>query len=174
MRLSIEKEYGTLVTKKNKLEKELSALPEGYISVKNIKGNIHHYLQRRNDSKVIGVYIPAGEVQRVSDKIERKKQIESEIKQINNRLVQLEQAAKLIDKNLFCRLMIIKMSAGMDELKMNEKMNCASFGSAMNAIEGVPASRQTISEINKWKRGQCTYISVFESTLKRYGFPTEA
>ena len=67
--------------------------------------------------------------------------------------------------------MLYKLSAGMDELDVDEKEKCVSFGVAMNAIEGVSVSRETWKDIDAWKRGDLPFISVFESTLKRYGFP---
>ena len=86
---------------------------------------------------------------------------------------QLEQAAKLIDKNLYCQLLLYKLSYRMDELGERERFACSSFGSAMNAIEGVAVSDETNSEIEKWKHGDKPFLTVFEDTLRRYGFPVE-
>ena len=69
--------------------------------------------------------------------------------------------------------MVYKLSAGMDALNIEEKEKCASFGHAMNAIEGVAVSEETGIEIDAWKKGDVSFISVFENTLRRYGFPVE-
>lgn len=174
MRGSVTKEYRMLVEKKRALEKDLLSLPVGYISKKKIKGNVQYYLQRRNGTKIVGTYIRNDQAENVSTGIERRKAISAELPLISERLTQLEQAAKLIDKNLFCQLMVYKLSAGMDELNSAEKERCSSFGHAMNAIEGVPVSEETDTAIQAWKNGESSFLSVFESTLKRYGFPTEA
>lgn len=173
MRISVSKEYRTLIDKKQSMEIELLTLPSGYISKKSIKGNTQYYLQRREGARVISSYIRSDEVEEVTAKIERRKSIIEELALISERLEQLEQAAKLIDKNLFCHLSVYKLSAGMDELTDAEKEKCSSFGHAMNAIEGVSVSEETDNAINAWKNGNISFLTVFENTLKRYGFPSE-
>lgn len=174
MSLSVEKEYRLLIEKKHNIESELSNLPLGYVSKKNIKGNEQYYLQRREGRKIVGSYIRSDEVNSIFEKIERRKALTEELPQIDTRLKELEKAAKLIDKNLFCHLMVYKLSLKMDTLNNYEKEKCASFGDAMNAIEGVAVSEETAAEINAWKKGDMPFLSVFEDTLKRYGFPVEA
>lgn len=174
MSISVTKEYRMLINKKQRLEEELSSLPVGYISKKTIKGNTQYYLQRREGTKVVGSYIRNDQVKDISDKIERRKSIVEEVSAIRERLLKLEQAAKLIDKNLFCRLMVLKLSSGMDSLNADKKEECSSFGHAMNAIEGVPVSIETAADIDSWKKGTQSFQVVLENTLKRYGFPVEA
>lgn len=173
MRTSVAKEYRMLINKKQQKENEMLSLPVGYISKKTIKGNTQYYLQRRDGAKIIGSYVRCDEVEEISKKIEKRKGILQELSEINNRLSQLEQAAKLIDKNLFCHLTMYKLSAGMDSLSLEEKESCSSFAYAMNAIEGVAVSKETGAEIDAWKNGTQTFLSVFENALKRYGFPVE-
>ena len=174
MSVTVAKEYRLLTDKKHKMEIELSSLPVGYISKKTIKGNVQHYLQRREGSRIVGAYIRNEEVDEVTVKIERRKNLIEELALISARLQQLEQAAKLIDKNLHCQLLVYKLSSGMDELSIEAKELCSSFGYAMNAVEGVPVSKETDNAINAWKNGNMSFLAVFENTLKRYGFPVEA
>ena len=174
MRLSVAEEYFALLEKKKALESELRSLPKGYVSQKNIKGKTKYYLQRRDGSKIVGTYIRNDDVDAVRQGIERRKAILAELPAINDRLLTLEQAAKLIGNDLFCQLMLYKLSAGMDDMDSAEKEKCASFGDAMNAIEGVPASRETGKDVAAWKKGDLPFISLFETVLKRYGFPVEA
>lgn len=162
-----------LVERKAHIEKEMQTMPIGYISKKTIKGKSQNYLQRREGNRIVGKYISADELEDMVAKIERRKTCAREILEIEERMVQLEEAARLIDKNLFCQLMVYKLSSGMDLLDADEKERCSSFGHAMNAIEGVPISKETHIQIEQWKNGEKTYLSVFESTLKRYGFPVE-
>ncbi len=145
MSQSLEKEYITLLTRKHLLEKELSSLPIGNSTENTIKGK-----QRT---------------------IEKREILSSELIDISTCLLQLEQEAKTKDNNVFCRLMVHKMCMGMDELSLEDKSRCISFGDAMSSIEGVPISEQTQNDLNSWKNGKMKYISVFEKTLKRYGFP---
>lgn len=173
MGISVTKEYRMLIDKKQRMEEEMLSLPVGYISKKTIKGNIQYYLQRREGTKVVGSYIRVDMVEEVSNKIERRKTIIEELSKISERLCQLEQAAQLIDEDLFCNLMVYKLSSGMDSLNLQEKERCSSFGYAMNAIEGVSVSEETAAEIDAWKSGTQTFLSVFENTLRRYGFPVE-
>ena len=70
--------------------------------------------------------------------------------------------------------MLLKASVGMDEIEPEKKARCISFANAMNAIEGVPISSQTASEITAWQSGTKSFQSVFVATLQRYGFSVEA
>ena len=173
MRTAAAKEYCNLVSKKHAIETELSELPVGYISKKTIKNNTQYYLQRRVGSRVVGTYLRNDDVQRIADGIARRKECAEELDGIHTRMAQLEQAAALIDVNLYRQLILYKLSYGMDALTRRQKSVCASFGSAMNAIEGVPTSTETDSEIEKWKNGDKSFMAVFEDTLRRYGFPVE-
>lgn len=173
MGTSVINEYKTLIEKVNVLKNELDYLPVGYISRKTIKGKTQCYLQHREGMKITGRYIRAEEAETIAAKIERRKEISEQIMKTEERISQLEKAAEIISKDLFCTLMIYKLSSGMDELSEKEKERCSSFGSAMNAVEGVPVSTETNSGITAWKNGSQSFVSLFESTLRRYGFPTE-
>jgi hypothetical protein len=109
----------------------------------------------------------------VSEGIDKRKRYIEELTMIDHRLEQLEKAAILINRDLYCHLLLYKLSYRMDELETAERQVCSSFGSAMNAIEGVAISMETHNEIEKWKRGDKSFLTVFEDTLRRYGFPVE-
>lgn len=173
MQKSATKEYRNLISQKLFLEREIDKLPIGYISKKTIKGRVQFYLQRREGSKVTSTYIKFEDVDSVSEGINKRKRFIEELSSIEDRLKQLEQAAALIDKDLYCQLLLYKLSYKMDDLKPAEKQVCSSFGSAMNAIEGVAISAETNNEIEKWKCGDKSFLNVFEDTLRRYGFPVE-
>lgn len=173
MDYSIQAEYGSLLAREQFIRVQLNKLPIGYISKKTIKGNLQYYLQRRIGGKMTSVYIRADEVQNVREALERRAQYESEKKQIAARLEQLEQAAKLISKNLYCKFMMMKLSVGMDDLDIEQRKLCSSFGAAMNAVEGVMISEETAAEIERWHRKEESFQTVYENTLLRYGFPLE-
>ena len=170
---SIEVEYKKLLDIRRNLDIQIKQLPQGYISEKNIRGSKQYYLQRRVGDKISGTYIKANEVQNVREALERRAQYESEKKQIAARLEQLEQAAKLISKNLYCKFMMMKLSVGMDDLNVEQRRLCSSFGAAMNAVEGVMISEETAAEIDRWHRKEESFQTVYENTLLRYGFPLE-
>ena len=173
MKNSVTQEYRDLISKKLFLEREVANLPIGYISKKTIKGRFQFYLQRREGNKVTSTYIKAEDVDRVSEGIDKRKRLLEELSLLDDRLKQLEQAAILIDRDLYCQLLLYKLSYRMDDLDTPERQVCSSFGSAMNAIEGVAISAETHNEIEKWKRGDKPFLTVFEDTLRRYGFPVE-
>ena len=170
---SIEFEYRKLLDSRRNLDIQIKQLPQGYISEKNIRGSKQYYLQRRVGDKISGTYIKASEVQNVRAALAQRAACEAEIKQIELRLEQLEQAAKLIGKNLYCKFMMMKLSVGMDDLNVEQRKLCSSFGTAMNAVEGVMISEETAAEIDQWHRKEKSFQTVYENTLLRYGFPLE-
>ena len=66
-------EYTELLEKKARLEKDLSVLPQGYISKKNISGKTYYYLQNRVSGKMTGEYLKKDEVDRVYEQIRLRK-----------------------------------------------------------------------------------------------------
>lgn len=165
-------EYQNLLDAKIVLESSLSVLPCGYISQKTIKGKAYYYLQSRVSGKLTSRYLKADEVETITAQIALRKKQEAQLPQTIARLGELEQAASLIDKGLRRELMRLKISAGMDSLDASQKERSSSFASAMNAIEGIYISKETEQEIAQWQTGSKSFLSVFETTLKRYGFPT--
>ena len=85
----------------------------------------------------------------------------------------MEQAARLLGKNINRQLMLLKLSTGMDSWSAEQKRRSSSFAGAMNAVEGIPISEQTAQEIAAWQNGNKPFLSIFEATLKRYGFFSE-
>ena len=72
------------------------------------------------------------------------------------------------------KLKILKLTNGMDNISSEEKEKRISFSEAMTSIEGVPVSDSVKSDLANWKNGNISFLSVFEQTLRRYGFVTEA
>ena len=60
-----------------------------------------------------------------------------------------------------------------EHLKSEERDKASSFAGAMNAVEGVHSTTETQSAIRKWIAGEVSFLSVYENTLKRYGFPVK-
>ncbi|MEG0835614.1 MAG: hypothetical protein RR413_09245 [Christensenellaceae bacterium] len=169
----IIKEYKELLRQKNEIEQTLPSLPAGYISRKTIKEKQYYYLQNRVDGKITSKYLKENEVDTINEQVERCRKYKAELPKIEARLKELEQAAKLIDKSIARNLTLLKLSCGMDSLSSVQKERSASFANALNAIEGVYASKTTQQNIDKWKTGNESFISIFQSTLNMYGFAAE-
>ncbi len=167
-------EYNSLLKKLQNMQSKIDTLPQGYISKKTINGKEYFYLQNRVNGKVVSKYIKKAEIKNISSKIELSKKYKIEIPQIENRLLELDQAAKLIDKKLCRELMLLKLSFNMDMLTTEQKDKSISFANAMNAIEGVYISDATENKITDWKNGDKSFLSLFNETLAMYGFSTEA
>lgn len=166
-------EYKDLLERKLVLETELQSLVQGYISNKTIKGKTYCYLQNRVDGKLTSQYLKREEVDKITEQIARRKECEAELPKLKARLNELEQAAGLLGKNISRRLMLLKLSAGMDSLTAEQKRRSSSFAGAMNAVEGIPVSEQTARDIVAWQSGNKPFLSILEATLKRYGFSAE-
>lgn len=166
-------EYKGLLERRLKIETELPTLAQGYISQKTIKGKTYHYLQNRVSGKISSQYLKSTEVDSTAESIALRKQYEVELPKLNTRIGELEQAARLLGKNVSRQLMLLKLSAGMDSMEADQKRRSASFASALNAIEGIPISEQTAKDVAQWQEGKKSYLSVFQETLKRYGFTAE-
>ena len=166
-------EYKKLLEQKNVIEQKLSVLPRGYISKKTIGCKQYLYLQTRNGDSVESKYIKAEEADEITNLIYLRKKYEAELPQVILRLADLEAAAELLDKSLLRKLKVLKLASGMDSISADEKEKRISFSNAMTSIEGVPMSDRLKNDLTDWKNGNITFLSVFEQTLKRYGFSAE-
>lgn len=170
---SLTKEYKELLDKKISLENSLETLAKGYISRKTIKGKQYSYLQTKVDGKLTSEYLKAEDVDRIGAELALRRKYEAELPSVINRLKELESAASIIGKGVDRTLMLLRISSGMDTLQPEKKAQCISFANAMNAVEGVPVSKQTADDIARWQNGDVSYQAVFTATLKRYGFAVE-
>ncbi len=170
---TIINEYNKLLSDLQDMKSQMDILAQGYISKKTIKGKQYFYLQNRINGKVLSKYIKEEDIQKISVELELSKKFKVEIPQLEERLLELEQAAKLLNKKLSRELMLLKLSFKMDFLTTEQKNKSISFANAMNAIEGVLVSDITETKIVDWKNGQKPFLTLFNETLTMYGFPTE-
>ena len=166
-------EYKELLATKLEIDQKLSVLPKGYISKKTIGGKPYLYLQTRNGDTVESKYIKAEEADEITNQISLRKEYEAQLPEILIRLADIETAAELLDKALLRKLKMLKLTSGMDSISAAEKEKRISFSDAMTSIEGVPVSDKVKNDLTNWKNGNITFLSVFEQTLRRYGFVTE-
>ena len=166
-------EYKELLEQINKIEQKLATLQKGYISKKMIGGKQYSYLQTRNGDTVESKYIKSKEVEGIAKQLSLRKELEAQLPELSARISDIEAAAELLDKTLLRKLRLLKLSSGMDNMSAAQKEKCISFCDAMTAIEGVSVSDTVKNDLANWKGGNTTFFSVFENTLKRYGFVTE-
>ena len=171
---SLEKEYKKILSQRSDVISLLDQLPDGYISEKTINGTKQYYLQKRVGKKVVGKHISSSELSSVRYGLSKRESLEKELIVIEERLVNIEAASKLVSHNLYKRLLLLKACMPMETLSTDAKVRASSFAEAMNAIEGIPATAEMKSNINAWHSGEVTFLSLYEATLKKYGFPVEA
>ena len=170
---SLEKEYNKLLSRIADIKNELAFLPDGYISEKTINGTKQYYIQKRVGKTVVGKHISSAELSSVRYGLSKKESLEKELVVIEERLVSIEAASKLLSHNLYKRLLLLKACAPMEALSADAKVHASSFAEAMNAIEGIPATEEMKSNISAWHSGEISFLSLYEATLKKYGFPVE-
>lgn len=170
---TIFSEYNSLLEHLREMQSQINILPQGYISKKTIKEKQYFYLQNRVNGKVLSKYIKEDDVKKISSDLKLSKKYKIEIPRIESRLLELEQAAKLLDKKLSRELILLKLSSNMDSLSTEQKGKSISFANSMNAIEGVMVSDTTETKIDDWKNGNKPFLTLFNETLTMYGFPTE-
>lgn len=166
-------EYKELLASKLEMEQKLHILPKGYISKKTIGGRQYLYLQTRNGNTVESKYIKAEAEEEIKKWLALRKKVEEELSAVFIRLADIEAAAGLLDKALLRKLKMFRLTSGMDRISADEKGERISFSDAMTSIEGVPISDRVKTDLNHWRDGNMTFLSVFEQTLERYGFSTE-
>jgi len=166
-------EYKKLLEQKNLIEKKLQILPRGYISKKTIGCKQYLYLQTRSGDTIESKYIKAEDAGEITSQLSARKEYEVKLPEVISRLADIEAAAKLLDKSLLRKLRILKLTSGMDSISADEKAKRISFSDAMTSIEGVSVSDKLKNDLADWKSGNITFLSVFEQTLRRYGFATE-
>ena len=93
---SLEKEYKKVLSRISDIKNELAFLPNGYISEKTINGTKQYYLQKRVGKKVVGKHISSGELSSVRLGLSKRESLEKELTVIEERLVSIETASKLV------------------------------------------------------------------------------
>ena len=75
-------------------EKEISQLPNGYLSKKNINNKTYFYYQWREGEKIKSEYIKKKDVQNLDKKIKRRKELEEAVLKAKNENKRIERALK--------------------------------------------------------------------------------
>lgn len=75
-----------LLKEEAEIEKNIDALPVGYISVKVISGHKYNYRQWREGNKIISQYVPESLLNSVKRKIATRKEYEASLKAVRKEL----------------------------------------------------------------------------------------
>jgi len=88
----LKKQYIKLCNERDRLTEECGKLPIGSIQQKRIKGGVYFYRQYREGSTVKTVFVPVSQIGEVTRSIDRRKEIEKRLKEINIEIGQLVKA----------------------------------------------------------------------------------
>ena len=161
-------EYNSLLSRRNDYTKILSTLKEGYISIKMISGKQYSYLQKKVDGRISSKYIKEDMLPQVQAELQQRNDIEKEIDLINEQLDKLEIAAKVLDKSLYHKLIILRRCSLMDAMPVELRKKSLAFGNAMTALEGIPASEDTEMTLSSWAAGRHSFRDGYLQTLEKY------
>lgn len=90
----LQEEYERLARMKKAMEAELKGLPIGYISNKKINNKDYSYLQKRAGDKIVSKYIAHSNISQVKEQVEKRKRLESSLKEIEANMKKIERVIK--------------------------------------------------------------------------------
>ena len=70
-------------------ERDLQAIPKGYISKKKISGKEYCYLQYRDGRRVVSQYIAAEDLPKVEFQVKRRRQLEASLRRVREDQIKL-------------------------------------------------------------------------------------
>lgn len=111
----------------NELKNEISKLPVGYISKKNINGKTRYYHQWTELGKIKSKYIKEGELDGLREQIEKRRSLQSELKELEKEVPKM--------KNVPVSDFYTKVAAGEELLKMTESVKCYDKRNCYNLIQ---------------------------------------
>ena len=165
---TIYDEYSLLLSEQDENLKTLSALNDGYISKKQISGKQYFYLQKKVDGKVSSEYVREDLLPQVEAELQKRAIVEKTITQVDEKLNNLEAAAKVLDKALYRQLTVLRRCSLMDSLPVEERKKSLAFGNAMTALEGIPASENTEKSLSLWVLGKRSFKDGYLQALRSH------
>ena len=127
------------ILKEKKLKEAIKKLPRGYISTKNVNGNIYYYHQWSVDGKKYSKYLSSDELLSLKEHIRRRNELEQELKL-------LKKGYKLSDI-LYCTLMHKDVEVVDLELDIN-RANIVRVGK-IYSVSHLPTGTLLKNEINQ-------------------------
>ena len=161
-------EYVSLLREKAECQSNLAVLKDGYISTKTISGKKYAYLQYRVNGKLLSEYVKEDHLPEVRAELDKRMVTLSRISEIDERLKKIEAAAGILDNNLLRKLTTLRRCAAMESMPVEERSKSLAFGSAMTALEGIPASEETEKKLSRWATGDLSFQESYLHTLRAY------
>ena len=161
-------EYASLLQDKTDRQKRLASLKDGYISNKTISGKKYAYLQYRIDGKLSSEYIREDHLPMIRAELDERASILENIRDIDGQLNKIEAAANILNDNLHRKLVTLRRCAAMEAMPSEERIKSLAFGSAMTALEGIPASEETEKNLSRWANGDLSFQESYLNTLRVY------
>lgn len=158
-------EYKDLLLRQIELRQEIERIPKGYLVTKKISGKGYVYQQHSVQGKKKSKYIRPENYEQIKAAIARKKLVKGEQDYLNRELTRLENAAQILNVNLYRTFVFLKQSSEMDAMPMGKRLDALSFARAMTALEGLPASEKTEQELILWAEGKKQFVDIYMKVL---------
>ena len=161
-------EYRELLAYETKLRQEMHRIPKGYLVTKKIAGKEYLYLQYTAQGKKKSEYIHEDDWTWIKAAIARREPAKEEMDTLRREQTRLENAAKILDSNLYRTFVFLKQCAEMDSLPMEKRQDALSFARAMTALEGLSAREETEQNLLLWAKGEKKFADFYMKSLQSY------
>ena len=161
-------EYRELLVCETKLRQEIYRIPKGYLVTKKIAGKEYLYLQYTAQGKKKSEYIHEEDWLWVKAAIARREPAKEEMDILRREQTRLENAAKILDSNLYRTFVFLKQCAEMDSLPIEKRQDALSFARAMTALEGLSAREETEQNLLLWAKGEKKFADFYMKSLQSY------
>lgn len=159
------------------LREEISQLPIGYISKKNINGKTKYYLQWNEMGKKKSKYIDESLLSEITNKIERRKQLQKKEKELSALLFKQPKKKTVEDRHVFKTYVLlgdnlrsyVSLVANFKKRSLYKDINNYIYGNAINKVlilYGLRRTgkttliRQVISEMNQIDFSKTAFIQI--------------
>lgn len=166
--LELYNEYTTLLHSQAEIQRQIHAIPKGYITIKKISGKEYHYLQYTSFGKKKSKYLRGPEVENVCEKLALGETLRKKMDENNANLDRLEKAVKILDEQLSRTFFYLRQCADMDALPISKRDKALSFARAMTALEGLPAQETTEENLQLWAKGAKSFADIYLPALQAY------
>lgn len=161
-------EYADLLVQETVLRQEMHGIPKGYLVTKKIAGKEYLYLQYSAQGKKKSEYVREEDWTRIKAAVARREPAKEELNTLHREKTRLEQAARILDANLYRTFMFLKQCAEMDALPMEKRSDALAFARAMTALEGLAAKEETEQNLLLWARGEKKFADFYMKSLQSY------
>ena len=166
-------EYTSLINDKILFSKRINSLKSGYLSKKKISGKNYTYLQHRENGHLISEYIREYDIPKIKTELAEHLNIRNKIKEIDEKLAKIEAASKILDKDLFKKIITINRCTAMELMSLDKRQKSLLFCRAISALEGIKVSIEIDNNLNSWQNGEVSFLECYLNTLRSYNLTGE-